>query len=357
VLTINFPQPLFATIASDTSLCFGEAVGLYPAVIQNGAQPYSYNWTYNAVNVTNSLNSTYTPQQTGTLCLAVTDACNSVVTACRNVEVEQPVLVKFSVDDSTGCWPTPMKLFVQTDTSLFAQSVWTISDGTSFINQDTVSTAFANPGTYDVTLTLISDIGCTYTTTKSQYLIQYQPPVASWSADPNPTNALETTVQFTNESIGDIVANSWLFDVENNTGLSAQVNPSYQYPLGVGGTYTVRLRVLDIHNCTDIVEGPVVINDIFQQFVPTALTPNNDGVNDVLKFVGTDIDETKFKFEVFNRWGDKVYESTDPSAAWIANASSGAYYVPDGVYIWKAVVVSKTTSERKELKGTITIVR
>lgn len=49
-------------------------------------------------------------------------------------------------------------------------------------------------------------------------------------------------------------------------------------------------------------------------FVPNAFTPNGDGDNDVLYVRGRNI--TDLYFAVFNRWGEKVFETTDQSVGW-----------------------------------------
>ena len=127
--------------------------------------------------------------------------------------------------------------------------------------------------------------------------------------------------------------------------------------IGVGGEYPIQLFVTDIHNCTDYVEGTVIINDIFQFFMPNSFTPNGDGVNDVYFVEGADIDETRFSLEIFNRWGDVVFKTTDPSTPWLAETHDGDYYIQDGFYNWHAIVISKSTGERHELNGSINVLR
>ena len=52
-------------------------------------------------------------------------------------------------------------------------------------------------------------------------------------------------------------------------------------------------------------------------FVPNAFTPNGDGENDVLFARSTVVDDTKeFIFRIFNRWGEKVFETNDISVGW-----------------------------------------
>ncbi len=86
--------------------------------------------------------------------------------------------------------------------------------------------------------------------------------------------------------------------------------------------------------------------------VPQIFSPNNDGVNDVLLAYGDDI--TKFQFVIYNRWGQKVFESNDPSVGWDGR-HNGADAQP-GVYVY---IVSAEIEDIGPVsnKGDITLVR
>jgi gliding motility-associated-like protein len=103
--------------------------------------------------------------------------------------------------------------------------------------------------------------------------------------------------------------------------------------------------------------GTVVIDDIMQFYIPTAFTPNNDGLNDVLKLEGADIDPERFSFQIFNRSGEPVFVTNNPGDVWTGEVLDGDYYAPNGAYNWTAIVVSESTGEKKELNGSIIITR
>lgn len=60
------------------------------------------------------------------------------------------------------------------------------------------------------------------------------------------------------------------------------------------------------------VSGPYCVEPYI--FVPTAFTPNGDGVNDVLYVRGRGID--RMTFIIYNRWGQKMFETSDPRVGW-----------------------------------------
>jgi gliding motility-associated-like protein len=57
--------------------------------------------------------------------------------------------------------------------------------------------------------------------------------------------------------------------------------------------------------------------------VPNAFTPNSDGVNDVFRLKILEGSATILSMEIYNRWGEKVYSSNDPDAAWDGKMDDG----------------------------------
>lgn len=131
---------------------------------------------------------------------------------------------------------------------------------------------------------------------------------------------------------------------------SSEVNPIHEYD-GLSDYYA-QLTVTNPLGCTDsaytLVEGPVIV------YIPNAFTPNNDGINDGFQVVISDV--VFFELNIFNRWGEQVFQSTDPDEVWMGNMNGGDHYVPPGLYNyrlrWKG---SRTDAE--ELSGTIELMR
>jgi gliding motility-associated-like protein len=69
----------------------------------------------------------------------------------------------------------------------------------------------------------------------------------------------------------------------------------------------------------------------FTFYMPTAFTPNGDGKNDVFAPVSSDIAD--FRMEVFNRWGEKIFETSQAPQGWDGMYKN--YPAPMGVYLWK----------------------
>jgi gliding motility-associated-like protein len=69
-------------------------------------------------------------------------------------------------------------------------------------------------------------------------------------------------------------------------------------------------------------------------FVPNAFTPNGDGHNDLLRPINLNNEPvTQFRFAIFNRWGQRVFESRNPSSGW--DGKMQEIEQPVGVYVWQ----------------------
>jgi gliding motility-associated-like protein len=92
-------------------------------------------------------------------------------------------------------------------------------------------------------------------------------------------------------------------------------------------------------------------------YVPSAFTPDNDGLNEVFKPVVTGFEPDSYLFSVFNRWGERIFTTNDAGAAWNGSVNGGNHYAPNGVYVWMVEVTDAYSAERLKLKGHVTLIR
>ena len=103
----------------------------------------------------------------------------------------------------------------------------------------------------------------------------------------------------------------------------------HQYTFTEPGNYRAVVGMSNSYECQlDSVEFLISVSESMLT-VPNVFTPNGDGMNDEFRVVYRSIKE--FHCWVYNRWGHKVYEWTDPAKGWdgtIAGkpAAEGAYY-------------------------------
>jgi gliding motility-associated-like protein len=102
-------------------------------------------------------------------------------------------------------------------------------------------------------------------------------------------------------------------------------------------------------------------------FVPDAFTPDNDGLNDRFK-PEIDCVPTEYLFQVFDRWGEVIYQTNSPLAGWIGethtdleNPGGQGHYNPAGIYHWRVVMMHDAnpsgTMQRVSRVGTVTVIR
>lgn len=95
----------------------------------------------------------------------------------------------------------------------------------------------------------------------------------------------------------------------------------------------------------------------FTMYIPNSFSPNDDGINDYFHAVGNAIDPTSFHLMIFNRWGEKVFETFDKDKVWEGDFQNGDYYVRDAVYEYILKVKSVHETDPKTFKGSIMVVR
>jgi gliding motility-associated-like protein len=84
--------------------------------------------------------------------------------------------------------------------------------------------------------------------------------------------------------------------------------------------------------------------------LPTAFTPNDDVFNEVFKPEFSFLTRQDYEFEIFNRWGDKIFETTDPQSGWDGKKA------PLGVYLYK-LTYQNDEGEVLNQKGAFTLVK
>ena len=93
-----------------------------------------------------------------------------------------------------------------------------------------------------------------------------------------------------------------------------------------------------------------------QYYIPNAFTPDADVYNATFRpYFMTGFYPQDFHFVIYNRYGEVLWESYDPVAAW-----DGAYagtLVQDGVYIWQLTFRENKTDKKREEMGHVTLVK
>jgi gliding motility-associated-like protein len=322
---------------SAATICEGDAITIYTQVT-GGSGVRAYLWdngsTTSSISVSPTINTTYS--------VTVTDTCGSASATIDITTIEPPF-----VDFSMGCDPNPYGLqFINNSDPLTGSTfTWDFGDAASSTDQDP-SHDYVSTGTYPIQLTVTTVDGCTNDTT----IMATAPPDAAFIANPSEASTDDPEVQFTDWSVDPNNIVYWEWDFGDSTGVDNLLgqagndnvpsdtatggtfqNPSHNY--SDTGLFIVQLTVHDANGCIDTITQEIRIFGEYFLYAPSAFTPNFDGSNDVFLPTGIGIMERDYEFAVYNRWGDRIFESDDINVGWNGTANGGGVVQSD-VYIW-----------------------
>jgi gliding motility-associated-like protein len=92
------------------------------------------------------------------------------------------------------------------------------------------------------------------------------------------------------------------------------------------------------------------VEPLMNVYIPNAFTPNGDGVNDTFGIRGEG--SFQYSFAIFNRWGEKVFESTNPNQQWDGTYNNKP--VQQGEYVYKLMAYGKNY---KGQTGVVSLIR
>lgn len=208
----------------------------------------------------------------------------------------------------------------------------------SYLNDAGIASPTASPPhSLNYTVTITDEFGCAGIETVTVPV--FLPPYVKASRD----RVIDyyTWVSISAESNGTV---SW----ESDLPLSCTDCPSPTVQGVENGV--VYVTSIDDNGCT--ATDSLLIQVIGTLYVPNAITPNGDGINDIFKAVGTEIES--FHLQIFDRWGELIFESFDIDEGW--NGGLGKYYVESEVYVWN-IVAKEHTGVSFERRGHVTVIR
>jgi gliding motility-associated-like protein len=323
-----------------------------PSVVLTGSSSVSglnYQWTGG------SAASTHTVSASGSYTLAVTDPSNGCVNTASVTVLSNtiPPIAVFTPAGTTGCAPVCVSLVPDLAANPLWQYTWTFSDGT-VIDGYNGDACFTQAGLYGAVLTVTSsDNGCSANSSVSDFIEAYPVPDAAFSYSPLFPTTYDPLVVFTNESTSGSTY-IWTFD-----GDSTLVTEHPRWSFDEEGNHMVTLLVQNSFGCTDSIGTTILVEGEFAVYVPNCFTPNTDEYNPTWRPVGVGVDETDYEMSIYNRWGTRIFNTTDwEHGAW--DGKLNGTLVEIGTYIYKIKVSPKIKNNLdapKELNGHLHVIR
>lgn len=207
---------------------------------------------------------------------------------------------------------------------------WDFGDGSRSTEQFPVH-AYTNPGFYDVSLQITNPVtGCQAGFRMEDMVKIFRTPVARFSVDYPVALLGQATLSFDNlTEYGETY--SWDFG-DGHT--SAEMHPSHTYDQV--GKFPVQLIAHSGVGCMDTLVSDVDILP-FNLHAPNAFRPGSS-IDENRTFIPftLGVDPTFFHLQIFNRWGEMIFESKRIDHPWDGKMKNGNE-APMGNYIWKAL--------------------
>jgi gliding motility-associated-like protein len=366
-VTLTQP-PAITPSFSVNSACFGSPLQFTD---QSAGGPFA-SWLWNfgdgTLGVVQNPTHTYALPSTYSVSLTVTTQGGCSGTITNTLTVYPSPVANFSGDTLTGC-PVHEVNFKDSSSTVSGTIVswlWDFGNGLTYAGQNPVSaisynnTSSTTSATYSVSLTVTSNNGCSSVVVKSKYITVYPHPKPGFtyaSDDGSQIDVLNSNVHFYDQSLGATTVSWDLGDVfvsPYSANYTSVRNPIHHYENEDSYTYYITQYVSNPYNCKDSITEPLVIKPTFTFFIPNAFSPNGDGENEYFKGTGIGIDNSTYTMLVFDRWGNKIFTSTDLEIGWDGRKNNTD--VQEDIYVWK-VSFKDVIGTKHEYHGTVSVVK
>jgi gliding motility-associated-like protein len=234
--------------------------------------------------------------------------------------------------------------------------LWELPDGEIEVDESILTYVVDSPGNYLFSLQ-ITDGQCDSTITNTQFFDFYQPLAYNLEYSISENDLCEaSTVDFELDVLG-ADALAWTYE---NEVVSENSNFSLELAPGVQTVY------LDLQNTDCNQQEQIALNieipaysSVHDVFVPNVFTPNGNAENEYFQIKESDALAlmSNFHVQVLNRWGQLVFESTDPYFKWDGEDMSSAQALPDGVYFYAISYKLDCSEELFQLAGELHLFR
>ncbi len=330
-LTVNPTPSISISLSGNDTLCLGQSV----TMTASGGVTYAWK-PATALSCTACPNPIVTPATSPLTYTVVGSSGMCSDSAVQSIYLYPPLNVTMKND--TVCVGRQAQVSV------------TVAGGKSGYTYVWSSGLGSGPGPYNVTASSSSFYVCTVTDgcgtviKDSEEVYSVPVPKAIFTAAPD-TIMGGQYVTFSNLSTG---ATSYFWNFGDG-GSSNAIDPYYQY--NMAGNFIVYLVASNSWGCADTASDTIYVTEGI--VVPNVFTPNGDGMNDVFHVRAGGL--KTYEIEIFNRWGQKVFESDSPMIDWTGRSLSGVEE-SDGTYYW-IIKATDYANKNYNLDGYLQLIR
>jgi gliding motility-associated-like protein len=264
----------------------------------------------------------------------------------ENINVWPKPVADYNLGVSVACDLQPV-LFFNTSTGDTPMSyVWSFGDGGVSTSQNPEH-LYPAIGNYNSQLIVSTAHGCKDTFALPSPVSVFPSPIAGITVNPRDTSIFYPEITAFDVSSGAV--DCMILWGDGSSSSNCDTMHSYGHP----GTYTIMQIVTNAAGCKDTAYIDVLIRPEYLFWIPNAFTPNNNGLNDVFKpkLIGVH----DYSFLIFDRWGEKIFETHDALAGW-----DGMYkgrLCTNDVFVWKINLKDDVLNEEHQFIGHVTLVK
>jgi FOG: PKD repeat len=304
----------------------------------------NYLWDFGVPGATSTeFEPTYTYPDTGVYIVKLrVDAGPTCVDSISKVVKIYPQFFT-DYEYSGDLCPNAELKFVDKSTATYPPIVawdWNFKDGNTSTEQNP-SHVYAVGGRYAVRLISTSQLGCRDSAVKEVFVDDFVPFAGN--------DTVIVKGEYVNFNASGGVSYEW-------TPADLLTNPMIPNPRGFypdTGRYNYVVSMVSVQGCVGRDTMQVWVVNQSALFVPSAFSPNGDGLNDFLKPLGVGYSDVRF-FRVFNRFGELVFNGEDFTRGWDGTYKGKPADV--GVYFWLLGVTDRFGKDA-QMKGDVTLMR
>lgn len=326
--------------------CEGATDGIVDAYVDGGTPTYAYSWNTNPVSTTQTVSTL----GTGTYTVTVTDL--NGCTAIDNVTLTANPNPSFVLPPPIyGCIGNPIVVDANADPGNNCQ--WTFSNGIVINDCGPFTLTFDEAGCLDAQFIVSTTIGCVDTVAMTEFLCVAPNPVASFTIDTYELTTTNNGAFFYNNSEG---ASNYIWNFGDESSLDYSYSPYHSFPPDGYESFEVWLYAISEYGCIDSTVRYISMSPELIFFVPNTFTPDNDDYNNTFyPVMSSGYNFENFKFMIFNRWGELIYQTDQIGEGW--DGTYGGRKCQEGVYTWKLQVMNSDTDRKEEAVGHVSLLR
>ncbi len=348
---VGQPDGIHTNVSLSQPRCAHGNDGFISVAVTGGIPPYRYSWN----TTPGQIGATATNLVAGNYTLTITDSISCSATVSANLS--DPTALSVSTPGlNSRCYNNPNGSVIAVTTGGFPPYNYTLNG----VFQTTDTFIGLAPGHYVI---LVQDAnGCQGT---SSFNIAATSPVTVTLSvsDQRILTGMQTQLSASAVSDTTIIHYIWTpiaidsIDVFNYNSCSDTSDCSAPY-VSPPFTTTFTVRVMNADSCFASDTITVYVDNEPGSFLPTAFTPNGDGLND--RFAVSFLGASKIEITIYDRWGEKLYynanqtNSVNAPDGWDGNAHGKP--VPTDTYVYQ-INVTYFNGVVKNKAGTVTLIR